>query len=118
MTGRAELVADFYEVVADCSKSGWSGRASEPVQPESFEAGQKLISHLPDDIPSPTIGAIPEGLLTFEWYQSPKRLVWVVPNTNNGLDYAIRRGDEVFHGSAPFFGTLPETVLSQIRSLG
>ena len=117
MTQRATLMAEFSEVVDECSKPGWSGERSYPIGPEALDAGYKLIAHLPGDIPSPSVGAIPEGLLSFEWYSNPKRVVMVVPNANNGVDYAIRKGDEVFHGSAPFFGKLPDTVISQIRDL-
>lgn len=117
MTQRASLLAEFSEVISECLEPGWSGERSDPIRAEAIAAGSKLITHLPDDILSPTVGAIPEGLLSFEWYRNPKRVVMVIPNANNGVDYAIRRGDEVFHGSAPFFGSLPETVLSQIRSL-
>lgn len=117
MTQRASLRAEFSEVVTECSESGWSGEKSDPITPESIDAGYKLICQLPEDVPSPAVGAIPEGLLTFEWYRGPKRIVMVVANSNNGVDYAIRRGDEIFHGSAPFFGQLPETVLHQIREL-
>lgn len=117
MTQRAPLIAEFWEVVAGCSEPGWSGERSDPISPEAVAAGYKLISQLPEDIPSPAVGAIPEGLLSFEWYRGPKRIVMVVANSYNGVDYAIRRGDEVFHGRSPFFGKLPETVLSQIRSL-
>ncbi len=117
MTQRATLIAEFSEVVTECSEPGWSGERSDPIASEAIAAGYKLISQLPEDLPSPSVGAIPEGLLSFEWYRSPKRVVMVVTNANNGVDYAIRRGDEVFHGSAPFFGKLPETVLSQIRAL-
>jgi len=117
MTQRAALIAEFSEVVAECSEPGWSGERSDPVSPEAVAAGRKLISQLPQDLASPSVGALPEGLLSFEWYRNPKRVVMVVPNANNGVDYAIRRGDEVFHGSAPFFGKLPESVLFQIRAL-
>ena len=118
MTQRASLLAEFSEVISECMEPGWSGERSDPIRSEAIAAASKLITHLPDDVPSPTIGAVPEGLLSFEWYRNPKRVVMVIPNANNSVDYAIRRGDEVFHGSAPFFGSLPETVLSQIRALG
>ncbi len=118
MSQRAAVRADLSELFADCATPGWSGERSDPIGPASAEAAAKLIDHLPSDVPDPSVGAIPEGLVTFEWYRSPKRVVLVVPNANNGVDYSIRRGNELLHGSAPFFGTLPETVLSQIRSLG
>jgi hypothetical protein len=97
--------------------TGWSGERSDPISPEAANAAAKLIDHMPSDIPDPSVGAIPEGLVTFEWYRSPKRVVLVVPTANNSVDYSIRRGNELLHGSAPFFGKLPETVLSQIRAL-
>lgn len=117
MESRNILLTQFSDVVAECSQPGWSGERSNPIAPEAVAAGYKLISQLPEDLPSPSVGAIPEGLLAFEWYRSPKRVLMVVPNANNGVDYAIRREDEVFHGSAPFFGKLPDTVLAQIHSL-
>lgn len=117
MTGRAILLAEFSEVFAECSTQGWSGEQSEAIGAQAYAAASLLISHLPAGIPNPSVGAIAEGLFTFEWYRNPKRLVMVVPNLNNGIDYAIRDGDELIHGSAPFFGKLPETVLSHIRQL-
>ncbi len=118
MSLRASVRAEYSELLEECSVPGWSGERSDPIRPEAATAAAKLIEHLPSDIQDPSVGAIPEGLVTFEWYRGPKRVVLVVPNANNGLDYAIRRGDEVLHGSAPFFGKLPETVLSHIRALG
>lgn len=117
MSQRAAVRADFSEVLADCADTGWSGERSDPISPEAANAAAKLIDHMPSDIPDPSVGAIPEGLVTFEWYRSPKRVVLVVPTANNSVDYSIRRGNELLHGSAPFFGKLPETVLSQIRAL-
>ena len=117
LSQRAAVRADFSEVLADCAAPGWSGERSDPIGPEAANAAAKLIDQLPSDILDPSVGAIPEGLVTFEWYRSPKRVVLVVPTANNSVDYSIRRGSELLHGSAPFFGKLPETVLSQIRAL-
>lgn len=114
---RAQLLAEFSEVVAECSTEGWNGGKSDPIKPAAFAAAQKLIDHMPAGLNNPTVGALAEGLLVFEWYKGQKQVVMVVPNHCNGIDYAIRRGNEVIHGSAPFFGPMPNTVLSAINSM-
>lgn len=112
---RAALSAEFSELLVEHSTPDWNGYRADPISPEAASAACQLMAHLPGDIPSPSLGAVPEGLVTFEWYRGPKHIVSVIANTNYTVDYAIRRGDEILHGSSPSFGTLPDTVLNHIR---
>ena len=115
---RASLHAEFSELLAECDEVNWNGYRSDPISGEATDAARKLIANLPTDLRQPSLGAVPEGLVTFEWYKGPKNIISVIANSNNTVDYAISRGDEILHGSAPFFGTLPSTVLYHIRALG
>lgn len=117
LSRRGGLLANFSELLDNCKEADWNGEAANAIDVVAENAAYQFIKSLPSDIPDPDIDPIPEGLVAFEWYKGPKNVVSVVPNANNGIDYAVRKGNEIIHGSAPFFGAIPTSILSHVRSL-
>ncbi len=91
-----------------CEKLGWDGYGAEPVTLDVYRCAYRLVEHLPADIPMPSVGAEPDGHLTLEWYQSPKRVLSVSVGPAGELNYAAllgetsrRTGSEIFQNRVP-----------------
>jgi len=111
----AALRSELEALRVDCSQPGWDGYGAEPVSLEAYQAALRFIRSLPVGTPQPEIGADPDGCVSFEWRKSARCTLLVSIRPGYALDYAALIGTAKVHGSEPFFGELPDAVLSQIR---
>ena len=105
-------------VWANCSQPDWDGHSSVPVKAETLNHVARLLQSLPRLFPLPTIGADPDGHVTLEWFHSPSRLVSISVTPDAQLHYAGLFGGNTAYGTEPFFGELPESILTMIRRVG
>ena len=59
------------EVFWECRSENWDGYGASPVTEETVRQAKKLVKSLPDTNPSPSIGADPDGEISFDWYVDP-----------------------------------------------
>ncbi len=109
------LGADLDSLMLDCCLPDWDGHGGEPLSAESYEAACRFIHSLPAGIPKPEISADPDGCVTFEWRQSPRRVLLVSVHGQFRVDYAALFGTAKTYGSEPFFHELPETLTTLVR---
>ncbi len=111
----ASLRVELESLIFDCAQPGWDGYGAEAVGRDAYQAAMRFIGCLPPGTPAPEIGADPDGCISFEWRKSPRRTLLVSVRPSYALDYAALIGMEKAHGSAPFFGELPDAVQMLIR---
>jgi hypothetical protein len=110
-----QATGELRSVFADCRMANWDGFQAEPVAMETYQLATQFLKTLPLGTPSPAIGAEPDGQLTMEWYQSPRRTLSVSISPQSELHYAALLGTRRAYGTEPFFGELPEPIMNLIH---
>lgn len=99
----------------ECRTPNWDGYGALPVEQDALRHAYVFIESLPLGSPLPAVGAEPDGHVTLEWYRSPRWTLSVSVSPDGTLYYAALFGTSDVRGSEPFFGEVPEIILSLIR---
>jgi hypothetical protein len=111
--GTGEL-ASVWEV---CRDSNWDGHNARPVRLETVHIARRFLEELPLGTPTPSVGAEPDGQLTFEWHRTPRWTLSISVDPEGRLHYAAMFGPNRTMGTVEFFGEVPEDILSLIRKV-
>lgn len=110
-------VKDLHQIYQECSQTNWDGYEAMPVAVETYELAYQFLEALPLGTSAPTLGAEPDGHITFEWFQSPRRMLSVSISPEGDLHYAALLGSSTHYGTEPFYGEAPATILDIIRRI-
>lgn len=111
-----ETAAEELHVLAEeCGYIGWDGYGAAPVGQETIRQAEHFLNALPLGMSAPSVGAEPDGQITFEWYQSPRRILSVSVSPEGDLHYAALLGYKKSYGTEPFFGEIPSDILNLVR---
>lgn len=99
------------------SQPNWDGYGAEPVRGDTIEVACRFLEALPPSLPSPQVGAEPDGDITFEWYKGPRRTLSVSVTATGDLHYAALLGPNKQYGTEAFFGDVPAPVLDLVRRI-
>lgn len=102
-------------VAEECSSTGWDGYGAAAIEQETIRQAERFLNALPLGMIAPSVGAESDGHITFEWYQSPRRIVSVSISPEGDLHYAALFGHSKTYGTEPFFGEIPSDVLKLAR---
>jgi hypothetical protein len=109
---------ELCEVADDCRLSNWDGYGAAPVTQETYRLAYLFLEALPLGIPAPTVGAEPDGHVTFEWHRSPRRTLSVSISPDGELHFAaLLPGPSKDYGTRPFIGDVPARILGLIREV-
>lgn len=106
---------ELYQAFEECRRANWDGYGAVPVSQETFDQAYRFLGALPLGAPAPTVGAEPDGHITFEWYQSPRRTLSISISPESELHYAALLGASKDYGTEPFFGDIPQNILGLVR---
>ena len=106
-----EELANVWE---ECREPNWDGYDALPVTWETHNNVERFLLALPFGIPTPSIGAEPDGHITLEWHHSRRRTLSVSISPNDELHYAALLGPGRTCGTEPFFGEIPKAILDLI----
>ena len=109
---QAQLTSELEDVWHSCREANWDGHGALPIYADTFALTRLVTESLPTTIPTPELGAEPDGQITLEWYRSPTRLLSVSVDPNGTLHYAATLGGRTQFGSEPFLGDFPKVLLS------
>jgi hypothetical protein len=113
---RQPAFEELWDTWQDCKDGNWGVDGALPIEQQTYHNAYCLIEALPLTCPSPSsIGAEPDGHLTLEWHKYPRWTLSVSVGPEGTLYYAALLGTEDPRGSCPFYGDVPETVLTLIR---
>ena len=107
----------LFDVSEECSTVGWDGFGALPVSHETYLSAYRLLESLPANIPSPSIGAEPDGHVTMEWYLSPRRTLSISLSPEGEIHYAALNGASKAYGSEPCTGQLPNRLLDLVKQV-
>jgi hypothetical protein len=107
----SSLQHELFDVVVECSKPNWNGYNARPVKPRAVSDSMRLMQVIPVGIQAPSIGAEPDGDITFEWYSAPRKTLSVSVDDCGNLHYAALLGPDSVYGTEAFVGVLPRRIL-------
>jgi hypothetical protein len=87
------------EVFKECDSEGWDGERAKAISTEVLQCAERFLKSFPLGIKAPDVGAESDGAITFEWYQSPDKVVSVSINPDGWVYYAALLGTSKRHGS-------------------
>jgi hypothetical protein len=109
--GFDEVFNDLLDLAKECKSANWDGQGALPVSQESYHAALKFLESLPLGAIVPSVGIEPDGEITMEWYQSPRRTLSISFSKNGEIHYAALLGASRAYGTEPFFGEIPKVVM-------
>lgn len=102
-------------VAEECSSVGWDGYEAAAIEQETIRQAERFLNALPLGMIAPSVGAEPDGHITFEWYRSSRRILSVSVSPEGDLHYAALFGHKKTYGTEPFFGEIPSDILKLAR---
>lgn len=111
------LRVDLPELWDDCGESDWDGFGAHAVNVETYRNAEQFLRALPYGAPVPSVGAEPDGQITFEWYQSRRRVLSVSISADGELHYAALLGPNSSRGKEAFFEEVPIPILRLIHDV-
>lgn len=115
--GQQESLDELVKVFAGCCKANWDGYDAAPVTEQTFQLARQLLDALPLGTHAPSVGAEPDGHITLEWYRSPKHTLSVSVSPESELHYAALLGSSKTYGTEPFFGEVPQQIVTLIQRI-
>ncbi|MBS0209319.1 MAG: hypothetical protein JSS27_10215 [Planctomycetes bacterium] len=116
--GIGSALRELNRVCQDCQLPNWDGDGALAVEDASCYNAERLLRSLPWDCPLPEVGVETDGQITLDWHRSPRSTVSISITPEANLHYAALFGAYPSYGTEPFFGEVPETILSLIRRVG
>jgi len=116
--GRQEVYEALYAMCEECQDSNWDGHGAEPISLEAYRNAYAFVEALPMGCRSPSVGAEPDGHVTFEWYKSTSRVLSASVSPEGMIYYAALLGSGKRSGAEPFRGEIPQPLLEIIRLVG
>lgn len=113
--GMEVAIEELHAVAEECASSGWDGYESTPVRQEAIRQAERFLKALPLGVAAPSVGAEPDGHITFEWYQSPRRTLSVSVSQEGDVHYAALLGYSKNYGTEPFLGEIPSSILNLVQ---
>lgn len=115
---RARLFQSLATLAEECSHHGWDGHGAEPVTLDTYRAAYRFAESLPLSMPTPAVGAEPDGHLTLEWYKNPSRVLSLSIGPEGELSYAALLGENARRtGSDCFQQEVPDDLLHLIHEV-
>lgn len=100
-----------------CRQADWDGFGALPISEEALRNAYQFLESLPFGCPAPSVGAEPDGHLTFEWHRGPRRTLSVSVAPDGNWHYAALIGPDEACGTETFFGKAPEAILGLVRRI-
>ena len=106
---------ELHQVFNECKKDNWSGYESMPVSNAAYEVACRFLEALlPFSLPAPSIGAEPDGHITFEWYSTPFQTLSISISPESDIHYAALIGTNKAYGTEHFYGDIPPQIIGLI----
>lgn len=112
-----EIIDELFKVWSDCKIPNWDGYNALPVPKEAYDLACELVKALPVELPSPSVGAEPDGDLTLEWYKNQDRLISVSVSSDGRLYYASVLGNGRISGIINFPTEAPIELIRLINEV-
>lgn len=114
---QSAVCGELADVYLECRHPNWDGFNALPVDPDSFELARAFLLSLPLGTSAPSAGAHPDGQISLEWYNGPRRSLTISFDPVGNLHYAAFAGPSRACGTAAFDGEAPHIILELIEQI-
>jgi hypothetical protein len=112
-----EFKTDFLKVVSECSSENWDGYSARPVSRDTIITAWRFGHVIPLGLFKPSVGAEPDGHVTFDWRAGPRRVLSVSVDGCGNLHYAALLGPDRHFGTESFVGVVPNRILELMYAI-
>ncbi len=109
-----QVLPELEDIAAETRQIGWDGYDAQAVQGGTITYAYAFLESIPNMIPPPSIGAEPDGQLTFEWHKSSRRTLSISISPTGELHYAALFGSNKTYGTEIFYDEMPKNILELI----
>ena len=114
---QSAVCGELADVYLECRVPNWDGFNALPVGPDSFLLAKTFLLALPFGTKAPSAGAHPDGQISLEWYNGPRRSLTISFDPSGDLHYAALTGPSRACGTAAFDGEVPQMILELIEKV-
>jgi hypothetical protein len=114
---QSAVCGELADVYLECREPNWDGFNALPVGPDSFQLAKTFLLALPFGTKTPSAGAHPDGQISLEWYNGPRRSLTISFDPAGDLHYAALTGPSRACGTAAFDGKVPQIILELIEKV-
>jgi hypothetical protein len=115
--GGKGVIDELWAVAGDCRFPGWDGYGADSVSAEAIRMAYRFLQALPLGTPPPSVGAEPDGQITFEWHRGPLHTLSVSVTAEGELHYAALLGPAKAYGTERLSWVAPQPILELIRRI-
>lgn len=111
-SARKRLLDELFDLNEECRCKGWDGYSADPITIETYRKVYAFIESLPNGLLAASIGAEPDGSVSLEWHKNSRHTLSVSIAPTGEIHYAALIGLSISFGTVPFYGEVPEIVLT------
>ena len=112
--GREMILLELRAATSERAEPNWDGHGAAPVCIDSYIIARKVIAALPASVPNPNVDIDPDGEVTLEWWEGPRRVFSVAISSEGEMHYAGLFGYRKVHGTEYFADVIPKPILDGI----
>jgi hypothetical protein len=110
----SQFMAEFESVIRECLTEDWDGNGSIGLNAATIDAARRFANVVPLGVRKPSVGAEPDGHITFEWHTSPEKTLSVSIDEWANLHYSALLGPDRHYGTESFVCNVPARLLDLI----
>ena len=114
---QSAVCGELADVYLECREPNWDGFNALPVGPDSFLLAKTFLLALPFGTKAPSAGAHPDGQISLEWHNGPRRSLTISFDPAGDLHYAAMTGPSRACGTTAFDGEVPQIILELIEKV-
>jgi hypothetical protein len=111
------IIQDLNKVLDEFSFDNWDGYGAKAIDIDSYRRAIRFVRSLPTTIPHPEITIDPDGEVSFEWYEGPRRVFTISIGGRNDITYAGLFGFNKVNGTECFYDEIPKAILDNFDRL-
>jgi hypothetical protein len=115
--GIQRLRDELGRIWEECRQPGWDGEDAAAVAQETLRKGYVFLEALPVGAPPTSVGAEPDGALTFEWHRSRYRTLSVSIGAEEDLRFVALLGSNRVSGTEPFGNANENKIPTRVLDL-
>lgn len=112
-----EIFSRLITLAINCVNTNWDGYGALPLKESTLKNGARFALSIPLGVEMPDIDADPEGAITFEWYRSPHKILYVSIDSEGKFYYAASEGTRSQKGSGYLKSSFPVELLELISKI-
>lgn len=112
-----DLQEELRELYEQCRGENWDGYGARAVSDRSYREALRFCELLPACLPTPEVGADPDGDIALEWNTDATHVFSISVSPSQHLSYAGLFGQNRVHGVEHFGTGFPQAILDNLSRL-